>query len=252
MKHSDNIQNELNEINSSLPGKANGSVLSVPEGYFEGFAASVLNRIKKANVAESASAEIAQLSPFLAGISRSMPFEVPDNYFQTNIDVLPSIVSDKESLVLSFIDKDMPFEVPKGYFFNLPEQVMESVESHEPKVVKMSGRKWMRMAVAAMIAGIITVSGIVYFKTDNSGSIDKDAVANQNTKADINKELKTVSTAELDAFINTRVVTEDYSATVNNTAKTSDVKTLLEDVSDKELEAFLDQVPTDVEEEIVL
>lgn len=250
MKHSDNIQNELKQLNSSLPESAKGAILSVPEGYFEGFAASVIARIKSSE--DSASAEIAQLSPLLANISRSMPFEVPENYFQTNIEVLPAIINEnEESLVLSFIEKDMPFDVPNGYFFNLPDKIVDTVGTRAPQVVKMSGRKWMRIAVAAMIAGIITIGGIVYFKTDNSGSIDSGTVANQNTKADINKELKTVSTAELDAFISTRVVTENYS-TANNTAKNSDVKTLLEDVSDKELEAFLDQVPTDVEEEIVL
>ncbi|MGZ5190354.1 MAG: hypothetical protein ACXWCZ_04995 [Flavisolibacter sp.] len=253
MKYSENIQNELKGLNSSLPNKASESPFSVPEGYFEGFAASVIARIKNESTsAESASAEIAQLSPCLASISRTMPFEVPENYFQTNIDVLPAIINDNEdSLVLSFIEKDMPLEVPQGYFFNLPERVMETVEPREHKVVKMSGRKWMRIAVAAMIAGIITVSGIVYFKTDNHGNVNNNTVANQTIKPDIKKELKAVSTAELDAFINTRVV-NDYSATAKNSTKNNDVKTLLEDVSDKELDAFLDQVPTDVEEEIVL
>ena len=64
--------------------------------------------------------------------------------------------------------------------------------------------------------------------------------------------MKTISTAELDAFIETRVIADNSSSTVINSNKTNDVKTLLEDVSDKELDAFLDQVPTDVEEEIVL
>ena len=254
MKHSDNIQDELKDLNSSLPEKVPGTTYTVPEGYFEGFAASMLNRIKiESNLVESASAEIAQLSPLLANISRAMPFEVPQNYFQTNIDVLPAIINDKEdSLILSFIEKEMPFDVPQGYFYNLPENVLDTVEHNEHKVVKMSGRKWMRMAVAAMIAGIITVSGIVYFKTDNHISTDNGgAVATQNTKHDIKKELKTVSTAELDAFINTTVINPNSSATAINSNR-NDVKTLLEDVSDKELDAFLDQVPTDEEEEIVL
>ena len=254
MNHSDNIQDELKDLNSSLPDKANLNAYSVPEGYFEGFAASVMARIKNEPLTvESASLEIAQLSPLLASISRTMPFEIPENYFQTNIDVLPAIINDnEESLVLSFIEKDMPFEVPKGYFFNLPEQVLESVETRERKVVKMSGRKWMRVAVAAMIAGIITIGGISYFQNDNTGTGDNSKIATQNNNQDINKELKTISTAELDAFIETRVIADNSSSTVINSNKTNDVKTLLEDVSDKELDAFLDQVPTDVEEEIVL
>ncbi|MET0570513.1 MAG: hypothetical protein ABWZ79_03715 [Pedobacter agri] len=253
MKHSDNIQDELKDLNSSLPSKANEPAFSVPEGFFEGFAASVMARIKmEAAAIESASSEIAELSPFLASISRKMPFDIPGNYFQTNIDVLPAIIADnEESLVLSFIEKDMPFEVPQGYFYNLPDKVMDAVETREHKVVRMSGRKWIRMSVAAMIVGIITLGGIRYFKNDNTGTVDTN-VATQNTNQDINKELKTVSTAELDAFIKTTVVADNNSSTAINSNKSNDVKTLLEDVSDKELDAFLDQVPTDEEEEIVL
>ena len=95
MNRRDHIQDELQGLNSSLPPEGNGTPFSVPQGYFEGLAASVLSRIK-AEQAGSAAEEIAQLSPFLANISRKMPFEVPDQYFQTNIEVLPAIPADNE------------------------------------------------------------------------------------------------------------------------------------------------------------
>jgi len=248
MNRRNHIQNELNGLNSNLLSEGNGTPFTIPDGYFEGFAASVLVRIKTDQL--SASEEIAQLSPFLAGISRSMPFEVPHDYFQTNIEVLPAITSEEESLVLSFIDKGMPYEVPKGYFANLPEQALEKAEATRPKVVRMNARKWVRMAVAAMIAGIITVSGITYFngsKTPKASTSSSVAV-----KEDLKKDLKTVSTEELDAFIKSTVA-HNEAATARNTPKASEVKSLLKDVSDKELNEFLDQVPTDdAEEDIVL
>src|SRR4029079_11307843 len=133
----DNIQDELKGLDSNLPSAQNSTPYSVPEGYFEGFAASVLSRIK-AQEAGSAAEEIASLSPLLASISRTMPYEVPGDYFQINIEVLPAITADtEESLILSFIEKEMPYEVPKGYFANFPEQVVEKIETSRPRVVKM-------------------------------------------------------------------------------------------------------------------
>jgi hypothetical protein len=249
MNSRDHIQDELQGLNSSLPSAGNGTPFTVPDGYFEGLAASVLARIKADQV--SAAEEIARLSPLLAGISRTMPFQIPDHYFQTNIEVLPAITSeDEESLVLSFVDKEMPFEVPRGYFANLPEQVVDKVEEKASKVVAMPRRNWMRMAVAAMVAGIIAVSGFMYFNSGKrAGNSD---VAGPIAAQHIVKELKNVSTEELDAFIKTTAVTVHSTETAKNT-KTKDVKSLLKDVSDKELDAFLDQVPTDdTDEEVVL
>jgi len=243
----DHIQDELKGLESSLPGTNNSGPYTIPDGYFEGFAASVLLRIK-ASESTSAAEEIALLSPLLAGISRQMPFEVPEDYFHINIEVLPAITSDnEESLILSFVDKEMPYEVPKGYFANLPEQVVEKVELSRPRVVKL-GRKWMRLAVAAMIAGIITLSGIAYFNNGKTGSVNEGTMAVKG----IEKELKTVSTEELDAFLKITTATSNNTETARNTRKTTEVKDLLEDVSDKELDAFLNQLPVDDQEDVVL
>ena len=245
----DNIQDELKGLDSNLPSSQNSTPYTVPEGYFEGFAASVLSRIK-AQEAGSAAEEIASLSPLLASISRTMPYEVPKDYFQINIEVLPAITADnEESLILSFVEKEMPYEVPKGYFANLPEQVVEKIETSRPRVVKMGARKWMRLAVAAMIAGIITLSGIAYFNNGKTGLADPKTMATRG----IEKDLKTVSTEELKSFIKTTTATAVNTETAQNSHKTTEVKALLEDVSDKELDAFLNQLPSDdTEGDIVL
>ena len=46
MNQSSNILQELKELQSSLADKALGNTYAVPEGYFEGLAREVLNRIK--------------------------------------------------------------------------------------------------------------------------------------------------------------------------------------------------------------
>ena len=229
-----NIQDELNELNSGLNSDSNNPY-SVPEGYFDGLAASVLAKIK-GETSVPAMEELVQLSPLLAGIPKKMPYEVPEDYFQSNIEGLTAFTSDsEESLVLSFIEKDMPYEVPTGYFANVPEQVLEKISARGAKVVPIGRRKWIRLAVAAAFTGIMAVSGIFYF--NNRG--------NNGTTGDPVTAVEKATTEELNDFINTTAVTDDKSqVTVNNNPKTEKI---FADVSDKELNDFLDQMPADDE-----
>jgi hypothetical protein len=239
MNSRNNIQDELNELNSGLNSNSNDPY-SVPEGYFEGLAASVLAKIK-GETPVSAMEELAQLSPFLAGIPKKMPYAVPEDFFQSNIEGLKAFTSEsEESLVLSFIDKEMPYEVPAGYFANVPEQVLEKVSDRQgAKVVPMGGRRrWTRLAVAAAVTGIVVVSGIFYFNNRGGNSVTSDPVM----------AVKKASTEELNDFINATAVTDDKSqVTVNNNPKAAKI---FADVSDKELNDFLDQMPTDDEIDI--
>lgn len=242
MNTGNTIQDELNELNSGLNPNSNGTPYAVPEGYFEGLAASVLAKIK-GETEVSALEEIAQLSPLLAGISRKLPFSVPDDFFQSNLEGLKAFTSEnEESLVLSFVSKEVPYEVPTGYFANVPEHVLEKVTGQKAKVVPMVKRKWMQLAVAAIVTGIIAVSGITYFNNKGgNGETGSDPVA---------KVLKKTSTQELNEFIKSTIVDVNVNTaptTAQNTPSKKETK-LFDDVSDNELEAFLNQVPTDDDE----
>lgn len=234
MSNRNTIKDELNELNSGLNPDTGKNPYSIPEGYFDGLAASVLAKVK-GEAPVSASEEIAQLSPLLAGISRSLPYSAPDNFFQSNIEGLKAFTSEnEESLVLSFISKEMPYEVPVGYFANVPEQVLEKI-SDRAKVVSLPGRKWMRLAVAAAVTGIIAVSGIFYFNNHGGGASTTDPVV----------AVKKASTQELNDFIKTAVTDDKAQITVQNTAPKTEAKKIFADISDKELNDFLDQVPAD-------
>lgn len=245
MKNRNTIQDELNGLNSNLPSDPNGTPFSVPEGYFDGLAASILAKVKSEGGNLSASEEIAQISPLLAGISRNTPYSLPENYFQSNIESLPAFTSQtEESLVLSFIEKEMPYEVPSGYFASFPEQVLEKLNTQRgAKVVPLMRRKWTRLAVAAMVTGIITFSGIAIFSNKKSGT-----VANN---VPVAVELKKASTEELHEFIQSTDagLTENKTPmTASNKAPKKETEKLFKDVSDKELEAFLEGVPTEDDE----
>jgi len=232
MSTHNHIFEEGMENEGSLP-RSNGNPYSVPEGYFEGFAGSLLSRIRSQESSSEMMAELQGLSPLLASIPRTMPFELPAGYFEATVADLPALISEEDSLVLSFIDKEMPYEVPRGYFSGFAEQMLERVaEKQSARVVPLFRRKWARMSVAAALIAILGLSGVVYYNNDKPAGGDPVAV-----------EIKKASNAELNAFINNAAaMTADDAATAKNS---KDVNGMLKDVSDNELEAFLADVPAD-------
>jgi hypothetical protein len=92
-----------------------------------------------------------------------------------------------------------------------------------------------------VVTGIIALSGIVYFNNRGDGQI---------TTNDPVAAVKKASTEELNDFIKTTVVDEKTQITVKNKAPKTEAKKLFADVSDKELDAFLDQIPADDEIDI--
>lgn len=241
MKEQDPIQNELNSMDSALRAGIGAQPSSVPEGYFEGLAAQILSRVKETN--ESAQDEITRLSPLLAGINRTMPQSVPVHFFQDNIESLPALTAgEQESLVLSFISRELPYEVPSGYFSAFPDAVLEKIEHRSARVVPITRRKWMRVAAAALVAGVVTIAGISYF----GGS--KTNPPSVNSPQWVASSLQGVSNKALDEFVQTTDPIASNPAPAHKSAKTDDVNSLLKGVSDKDLDSFLDQVPVDDEE----
>ena len=224
-----------------MPADANKPVFTVPEGYFDHFATSVLAKVKQTE-AGSVSDELSALSPFLAAIPKKTPYSTPENYFTELATDLPSLMG-KETLpsVLSEHHRQMPYETPAGYFETLPEVLLARVAQPKAKVVRMEPRRWMRVAAAAMVAGIITISGWVYFTGKNTTD------PQQSPDEWVASKLKGVSNDALEDFIQTTDVNPNGTETANGT-KLTEVRTMLGDVSDGELETFLEQVPTDDEE----
>lgn len=243
MSTNKHIQDELRELNSTLPSDAKKPVFSVPENYFENFAASVLLKIKE-EAAVSAADELTSLSPLLAGLSKKMPFEVPENYFSTLDSEVPSLI--QEDPFPSFLAEDNrtnPYETPAGYFDTLPQQVLTKVTKQPAKVVALDRTRWMRVAAAAMVAGVIAISGLLYY---NNRTTTETAASPESWIA---SELKNVSNQDLEDFIETTAMPADKQMA---SASKVEVRKMLDDVSVKELDAFLAQVPTDDEELLII
>ena len=233
------IQEELKALNVELPMEKGSEVYSVPQGYFEGFAASVLQRIK-AQEAVSPSEEISALSPLLAGLSKKMPFSVPEGYFSKNTEELSGLVNEEVLPEVLQDAKEMLYAVPTGYFENFPDIILKKVNPKQAKVISInSARRWMRYAAAAVITGAIAIGSFLYFGNNqpDPASQPQEWVA---------KKLKNVPDKELDEFINTTSVST--TAIAKAEGDKTEVRKLLKDIPDTELDKFLDEVS--VEEDL--
>jgi len=246
---------------------------SVPEGYFEGFAQNLMDRIKAGAsqsmgqpgygvtgeqsggrgpvgqpipVGESASEELAQLSPLLNGISRTTPYQAPDNYFEQLSPILAPLAGLR--------DKPL-YTVPENYFAGLADEILSRVnqeilsgvnqtkKDQPARVISLdrstTGRKntsrqlsWLKYSVAAAIAGIIITFGWLRL----SGP-----TAHPNQPVDLAK----VSDHDLQTYAENNndqaTTTESMNSTATLDINDSDVKSLLGDVPDGDLKQYMEE-----------
>ena len=260
MKSQDTIKEELRSLNSSLPADTRLTPFSVPEGYFEGLAEAVLAKIKQP--VESAASELEALSPLLAGLPKKTPYAVPDGYFNENAAGFPFLREENVSPVLATVGKTMPYTVPEGYFETLPEQVTAKLFQPKAKVVPFFSRTWARAAVAAFIGGVVMVGGYRLLNdrpdavpaataqrsADTSGNLVAGTIV-----GGVTQYIQNISTEELDAFMNT---VPAYRPTPQSAAlvpaEKTEMKEWLKDVPEKDIDAFLAELPSADEQLMVI
>lgn len=234
---------ELQEISPMLAAdNSTGRPFAVPAGYFEGFpdrmlvlaktlggAAVAGQQGKTADVAE----ETAALSPLLAGLSKKMPFEVPAGYFEHAAIPVPGL--------LDRLEKINPYAVPAGYFARFPELMLQRVQPKTggAKVISL-GRSWMRYAAAAVVAAVIAVGGWMYVQRDRAIT---PAAAGNDVALQLQQDLNQLSDDAILDFNNEATTAEvpanSLAALDNDDLNAADIHFLLEDVSDKALQDFL-------------
>jgi len=231
---------ELEELGSVLTNYNPQNIYALPAGYFESLADQILNRIK-ALEAKNAKEELSFLSPFLSNVSKEIPYSVPAGFFQNlSEDVLKKISEHKDhqtskeeietlSPLLSSLKNKKPYSVPAGYF-----EVLETkVEEKETKVISITKRRWYRLAVAALVIGIVAISGLVIFRT-------KQVDPNKNPQAWIEKNVdKKVSKNKLDEFVKLAEGESVNITSEKDDVKLAEIKELMKDVPEKEIEDFL-------------
>lgn len=238
MTQRDNILQELKELESRLITVSPLNVYAIPTGYFDELADKILNRIK-AGESGNPRDEMNFLSPVLKDISKTNPYSVPQGYFAGLPEKLLALVTNSEkeqtpeeelnelSPLLRSLKKESPYKVPAGYFDNL--QAVENKKT-EAKVISIVHRKWFRYAAAAMVIGFVAISGFLIFnKKENIDPSEK-------SFAWVEKNMKKVSTDEIDQFIE---MTDKMAPVVAVNTEKDDIKELIKNISDDEIQDFL-------------
>lgn len=248
MTNREPILTELNELNSNLPASVPETYIA-PAGYFEDFAGQVMNRIKALKAANSKE-ETNHLSGVLQGINNKNSYSVPQGYFDSfAASVLDKIKTtstginesreETESIspLLAGLKKENLYSVPEGYFESLPSAIVSKTNEPETKVISITHRKWFRYAAAAVVFGIIALSGVLLFSNNTPKPVDS-----EKAWAKVEKKVQKISDSEIEKFIQPDSSTEKNTdiASVKIDNKT-DVKELVKDISDKDIQNFLDQ-----------
>lgn len=161
------ILDELQNISPLLAQIPEVSVLSVPENYFNQLSENIFTRIFQEEEAN-------ETTPAFTGIP-SLNQQAPEGYFanlsnQILNKIKSNVVAKEDELaefpLLLSIKKENIFSVPESYFENLSRVILEKtiettpakvIPIHTGKVVSMK-RRWIKIAAAAVITGVIGVS----------------------------------------------------------------------------------------------
>ena len=222
----------------------------VPKNYFETLPEILLKKVKAQNT-DSAKEELEVLSPLLSQIGKKTPFSTPAGYFDELTDnavagakAIDFVNDELENLspVMNGLKEKKVYEVPAGYFNNLPAQILDKVKTQQPaKVVSMSfGRKVMKYAVAAVVAGIIVIGGWLYIGNDKRAT--DLPVAEVKVPALIHDSVTNISDEVLQSFLEGEDVAMSTPViTASDEIGANDMKDMLADISDAELEKYIDQ-----------
>jgi hypothetical protein len=227
------------------------NVYQAPAGYFEGLADQVLRRIK-ALEAENASEELDHLSPLLNSISKKIPYSVPAGFFDGLAEsIIGSVKNDHQtpaeeletlSPLLSGLKKEIPYSVPHGYFEELNKSINTEEIKPVTKVISITRQKWFRYSAAAVVIGFVAMAGFLLInKKENIDPVTKSSEW-------VKKNMKKVSTDEIEKFVQLADEEAPVIASVgasNELKDKNEIKELIKDVSDKDIDSFLDETQAD-------
>lgn len=238
-------------VNATDPLEKTNQPYSVPQGYFDQFAQSVLHRIK-AMEENDPQEELKQTAPFLSGLRKENPYSIPQGYFEDlagNITdgakAIDLVNEELENLspMMSQIRSLNPYTVPSGYFEELPGLILNKVtDAQETPVITMRfTRRFMQMAAAAVVTGLILFNGIRFLNIPFASS-ETSYVTSGGT--DSSTILNHLSDAELENYLDGAGRNADATA-MNETVTQGELnpenmKDLFAEVSDEELQQFLE------------
>lgn len=219
------------------------NMYQAPAGYFDGLAGNILSRIKEEDGRQLQEPDLS--SALWQQLGKKNPFTVPEGYFNDfsdnivagakAIEFVNEALENLSPLMTSLKTKQV-YEVPNGYFEANAAAILQKLNAPAGKVISIGfGRKMMRYAAAAVVAGLVLVAGYMY--TGNT----KPTVP---APGDVPGELAKATDQEIENFLNNNTASvADTSSivTADDEISEKDSKDLLANISDEELQHYLEQ-----------
>lgn len=200
---------------------------------------------------EDISGELSDISPFLAGIQKPIPYHVPEDYFAELPRLILANIQQKEKReneisselaviapLLNTISKKQVQAVPNGYFnqviFTPP--VFQEQKKPASVVKPPSIRRWLPMAAAAVITGIL-ITGAFLFTDNRDNYIEYEKY----TRMDMPAGLTGISEADIEKYLNEpehTVFTQSATVPVSEEAW-FDVNNTIQLLSDEVLSQYI-------------
>lgn len=231
------ILQELADCGSSLQPALAAGPYQVPEGYFNDLPDVILSRVRTEETM-TANEEIAALSPLLGSLSRIPPFKVPEGYFTETAEQEP------DTSFLANAGRQMPYSVPDDYFAQLPARIGHQVTA---RVIPLAARKWFRYAAAAVVTGIIALSGLMIWQQQQPAN-NSSVLASK----EVRRTLEGTSVEALENFVQVTSPGISNKEITGVTAKSDELNSLFREIPDSELDAFLDVTSDGSEDESLL
>ncbi len=191
-------------IHLTSSGKSN--VYLVPDDYFDNLADNILGKIKTSTIG-SVQQELEEISPLLNKLPKTNVYTVPQNYF-SELDPLAGTDN--------------------------------TVINPSVKIISIgrNARKWINYAVAACIAAALFCGGYLYLFNRNSGSDAVPPLANM----DVEKEISVLSDNEIANYLknNNNMAVYTNMGAEEDQPQNIDMQNLLQNVSDEEIQQYLD------------
>lgn len=196
---------KVEDLSFSVPAPRQ-IVQDVPAGYFDSLADDIMSRIRSAKN-QTASDELKELSPVIAGIPNTNVYQVPQGYFDTVADsVMNSINADQQtaseelralSPMLYSIQNENVYELPRGYFSGLAEEILDKVRPAKVVPMKKRSFNFVKYAVAAVFTGAMAF-GVMKFAGNSNKTTSTDfADVTKFSKVDVEGELAKISDDEI-------------------------------------------------------
>lgn len=240
-----NISDELKAISPAVDNIQPLNPFSVPAGYFNTLSEQIMMRIKSGSEIQQQvypADELKSLSPLLSQLDKKMPFSVPEGYFENlggsvmegrhAIGQANNLIEGSSDLLTGLKNKTT-YQIPSGYFENLPNQLLARARNQgSAKIVRMRfSSSVTRYAVAAIIIGMLLISGFLFY--NNQDSISTNQVAG----------IEQVSQEELENYITTQsvIISEMGVNTAAAEMDGEDIQEIFADLTDESLERYVIQ-----------